>query len=394
MGDTLVVGVHSDEEIRLNKGPPVLTQIERYQIIESCKWADEVVPNAPYATQLDWMDKFSCDFCVHGDDVTTTSDGTDCYQLVKDAGRYKECKRTGGVSTTELVGRMLEIANRNALRRSENNLLDVSMDIPVPVSTTTDFLTTSFRIKQFAPGIEPKKGQKVIYVAGSFDLFHLGHIRLLRHLKTQAPENPPFIIAGVWNDTTSTAQEGHQKPIMSLNERCLSVLACKYVDEVVFGSPLVVGEKLLREVFHVDQVVHLPALDGNGKGKYVMMSGQEYEHFLSNSSLNGVTPVTETAEKQSDVEFIDPYRVAKKLGIYLKLEPKDLKSLPVPKELEKEAGKTDPSYIMTTNDIILRIKQNRQVFEERNKRKAKKSAAEDEMLIAEKVAKASKFTEN
>ena len=34
-------------------------------------------------------------------------DGTDTYQIVKDLGRYQEFKRTSGVSTTDLVGRML-----------------------------------------------------------------------------------------------------------------------------------------------------------------------------------------------------------------------------------------------------------------------------------------------
>lgn len=50
---------------------------------------DEVVPNAPYLTSIEWMDKYNCDFCVHGDDITTLADGTDCYQVVKDAGRYR-----------------------------------------------------------------------------------------------------------------------------------------------------------------------------------------------------------------------------------------------------------------------------------------------------------------
>ena len=31
MGDQLVVGVHSDEEIVKNKGPPVFTEQERYR---------------------------------------------------------------------------------------------------------------------------------------------------------------------------------------------------------------------------------------------------------------------------------------------------------------------------------------------------------------------------
>ena len=35
--------------------------------------------------------------------------GTDTYHLVKAADRYKECKRTQGISTTDLVGRMVKV---------------------------------------------------------------------------------------------------------------------------------------------------------------------------------------------------------------------------------------------------------------------------------------------
>lgn len=41
------------------------------------------------------------------DDITLTVDGKDTYEEVKCAGRYRECRRTQGVSTTDLVGRML-----------------------------------------------------------------------------------------------------------------------------------------------------------------------------------------------------------------------------------------------------------------------------------------------
>lgn len=39
----------------------------------------------------------------------------DSYQNVKDANRYREFKRTSGVSTTDLVGRML-LATRSHFR--------------------------------------------------------------------------------------------------------------------------------------------------------------------------------------------------------------------------------------------------------------------------------------
>lgn len=40
-----------------------------------------------------------------------TTPGTDTYHLVKSAHRYKECKRTQGISTTDLVGRMVRKAS-------------------------------------------------------------------------------------------------------------------------------------------------------------------------------------------------------------------------------------------------------------------------------------------
>ncbi|XP_072259284.1 ethanolamine-phosphate cytidylyltransferase [Pyxicephalus adspersus] len=107
MGDYLIVGVHTDEEISRHKGPPVFTQEERYKMVRAIKWVDEIVPGAPYVTTLETLDKYNCDFCVHGNDITLTVDGKDTYEEVKNAGRYRECQRTQGVSTTDLVGRML-----------------------------------------------------------------------------------------------------------------------------------------------------------------------------------------------------------------------------------------------------------------------------------------------
>ncbi|CAG0913008.1 unnamed protein product [Notodromas monacha] len=89
MGDYLVVGVHTDEDITLHKGPPVFDQEERYKMVRGIKWVDEVVPGAPYVTCIETLDKYNCDFCVHGDDITMTAEGVDTYHLVKAAGRYK-----------------------------------------------------------------------------------------------------------------------------------------------------------------------------------------------------------------------------------------------------------------------------------------------------------------
>ena len=56
-------------------------------MVRAIKWVDEVVMDAPYVTTLETLDKYNCDFCVHGDDITTTPDGQDTYHIVKNAGR-------------------------------------------------------------------------------------------------------------------------------------------------------------------------------------------------------------------------------------------------------------------------------------------------------------------
>lgn len=71
MGDYLIVGVHSDEEITKHKGPPVFTEEERYRMVRGIKWVDEVVEGASYVTSVETLDKYNCDFCVHGGKCVT-----------------------------------------------------------------------------------------------------------------------------------------------------------------------------------------------------------------------------------------------------------------------------------------------------------------------------------
>ncbi|ETE70352.1 Ethanolamine-phosphate cytidylyltransferase [Ophiophagus hannah] len=246
MGDYLIVGVHTDDEISKHKGPPVFTQEERYKMVKAIKWVDEIVQGAPYVTTLETLDKYNCDFCVHGDDITLTADGKDTYEEVKKAGRYRECKRTQGVSTTDLVGRMLlmtkahhsNIAEDTDYRKHADNLGKCPKGHS-PWTGVSQFLQTSQKIIQFASGKEPQPGDTIIYVAGAFDLFHVGHVDFLKRVYQIAKR--PYIIVGLHFD--------------------------QYVSEVVIGAPYSVTADLLDH-FKVDVVCHgmtevVPDKDGS-----------------------------------------------------------------------------------------------------------------------------------
>lgn len=69
---------------------------------------DEVITDAPYAITESFLNRlfheYNIDYVIHGDDPCLLPDGTDAYAAAKKAGRYKQIKRTEGVSSTDIVG--------------------------------------------------------------------------------------------------------------------------------------------------------------------------------------------------------------------------------------------------------------------------------------------------
>lgn len=66
------------------------------------------------------------------------------------------------------------------------------------------------------------------YIAGVFDLFHMGHLNLLKRAKEQCN----YLIVGVVTDE-GVIQKKHSNPYIPFIERIEIVRSCKYVDEAV-----------------------------------------------------------------------------------------------------------------------------------------------------------------
>lgn len=93
-----------------------------------------------------------------------------------------------------------------------------------------------------------------VYVDMVGDLFHAGHVALLR----AASELGDQLVVGVLSD--EAAEEYKRRPIMTLEERVAVVGACRYVDEVVPGAPLRLTPEFLDE-HDIALVVHGDDLD-------------------------------------------------------------------------------------------------------------------------------------
>lgn len=87
----------------------------------------------------------------------------------------------------------------------------------------------SWKYKKESGRLDDTKRVKIGYLSGTFDLFHVGHLNLLRRAKQQCD----YLIVGVH---ASGAWKG-KETFIPLEERKAIVAACKYVDRVVDSCP-------------------------------------------------------------------------------------------------------------------------------------------------------------
>ncbi|CAI7780309.1 unnamed protein product, partial [Closterium sp. NIES-53] len=390
------------------------------RMVREVKWVDEVVVGTPYCITPAFMHRLfthhRVDFIIHGDDPCLLPDGSDAYAEAKQAGRYLEVRRTEGISSTDIVGRMLlcvgsrtaateaqqqqslerEFAHTGSPSPSEQckrsgsphagsprigspslpprpssplpppavlsaspvpcsplrpSLLPSSSpshapsteaasspaqapgapslhrDSPpssptypsrspaplparsplslapaLPSSPSAASLSSSAssgslwplsaspsssaasspllppslaplasaRVSRFLPATstvlelhsqQPRSidpSARVVYIDGAFDVFHSGHVQTLRAAK----ELGTFLLVGVHSDATVRANRGQHHPIMGMHERCLSLLACRSVDEVVLDAPWVVSDQLIA-AYNISLIVHGTVAESN-----------------------------------------------------------------------------------------------------------------------------------
>lgn len=83
----------------------------------------------------------------------------------------------------------------------------------------------SYNYKKESGRLDNSRKVKIGYLSGTFDLFHVGHLNLLRRAKAQCD----YLIVGVHDSGRWKGKE----TFISLEERKAIVGACKYVDKVV-----------------------------------------------------------------------------------------------------------------------------------------------------------------
>jgi len=101
------------------------------------------------------------------------------------------------------------------------------------------------------------KPYNVGYIAGVFDLFHVGHLNMFKRAKEQCR----YLIVGVVSDEGVRLNK-QAEPFVPFEERIEMVRSCRYVDEAVKLSLNFAGTRDIFKKYHFD----------------VQFSGSDYEH--------------------------------------------------------------------------------------------------------------------
>lgn len=125
----------------------------------------------------------------------------------------------------------------------------------------------SWNYKKESGRLDNQKRVKIGYLSGTFDLFHIGHLNLLKRAKTQCD----YLIVGVHN---SGAWKG-KETFIPFEERKAVVAACRYVDKVV-DSPL--EDSVAWDIYHYDRL--FVGSDYKGTKRF-----QRYEEYFSDKGV-------------------------------------------------------------------------------------------------------------
>jgi choline-phosphate cytidylyltransferase len=85
----LLVGVCNDDLTHSKKGKTVMDEAERYESVRHCRYVDEVITDAPWVLDDDFLTLNKIDFVAH-DEIPYGAEGSDdIYQHIKVSTRFK-----------------------------------------------------------------------------------------------------------------------------------------------------------------------------------------------------------------------------------------------------------------------------------------------------------------
>jgi len=193
---------------------------------------------------------------------------------------------------TVVLKQLKELGVKNISVFDPNGVYDVDRSRPGSSDDNLD-VNTSNRGEDTS-----SKKYNIGYIAGVFDLFHIGHLNLLRRAKEQCNH----LIVGVVNDE-AVIKNKRVEPFVPFEERIEMVRACKYVDEAVEITYTNAGTKDAFRLYHFD--VQFSGSDYVNNGSWLA----EKEFLKKNGAELVFFPYTEQTSSSKIKTLIEKHLV-------------------------------------------------------------------------------------
>jgi cytidyltransferase-like protein len=106
-GDLVYIGIHNDEVVESYKRTPILTMEERIKVIESCRYIDKIIPNAPLEVTKEYINLHNIDY-IFIPNNRTDEEISIMYEIPFKLGMIKTIPYTNTISTTEIIDRIIK----------------------------------------------------------------------------------------------------------------------------------------------------------------------------------------------------------------------------------------------------------------------------------------------
>ena len=153
--------------------------------------------------------------------------------------------------------------------------------------------------------IDDPEGDLIGFTCGAMDLFHAGHVLMLK----EAADECDHLIVGLHTDPTID-RPSKNKPIQSLDERRIQLEACAYVDAIIEYDTEEHLVEILQGLYDEwgENFVRFIGMDWKGKPYTghelpIMMYYNQRDHGFSSSELR--KRIYE-AEKKKEPRVIEP----------------------------------------------------------------------------------------
>jgi len=97
--------------------------------IGHCKWVDEVVCPCPWIITQEFIDTYKIDYVAHDGNPYPSGSTGDIYEIAKKQGKFIATQRTDGISTTDLINRIVKRYNEFVLRNLSRGVSRADLNV-------------------------------------------------------------------------------------------------------------------------------------------------------------------------------------------------------------------------------------------------------------------------